>query len=520
MLSQVPEKSIASQGGQVDKSADFDPQTLAQMANYSTEELSRVEKGLAKEFKSISRQYIEARLSRIHKLIEQSAHLIKVAYTNDKNWLKIYNFEIETINNIKTNTEDLILMNSGVIRNKYDLLKSIDEYEEELKEIFKNLQSPLAFDDTLKVLESGSLQTQELSKLPFSYLFQNVFQPHIQNLRSIVNEKDYQSRLLSHNSQGNSAIIWKQYYHNLVRRKQELIDKTSDELNSLYKEYHHINQQHVNKTHWKHYFNSVISINDLKPTAEGEPVNSINTHNTVTLLSHSNDPSYANLDNQYLLNNKIESTVTKINILQGLNRFDQSQNRSKDLAPNSRKRIKLNSCLGLTGDEIDSDILALRLAMPEKIKPSSPVQETTEEKDIIQEAEDVDGTEMETIYYKGTEVDVIDDYSGDDVEDDMDLDELDDVDEFSDDDEDGDDDDQLSEAEEKEEEEEEENIEKKNMKLKYKQLLETNASSSRVPSLYPSRATGSSPFPIPPSSASFFFPSLPPLEKFPKLGGA
>lgn len=472
MLS-LPEKRASSAAS--DTAAEFDPQTLAQVPRYSTEELSRVEKALAKEFKSLGRQYIEARLARIHKLIDKTTRLIKVAACNDKNWLKIYNFEIETINNIKSNTEDLILMNSGVIRNKYDLLKSVDEYEEELKEIFKNLQSPLAFDETLKELEKPVGETT----LPFSYLFQNVFQPHIQNLRSIINEKDYQSRMLGHNSRGNSAIIWKQYYHNLVRRKQELIEQTCSELNALHKEYNHINQNQVNHTQWKNYYNSVVSINDFK--RDSEPINTINTHNIGTLLSHSSDPNYTNLDNQYVLNNKIESTVTKMNIIHNLNHFNHAQNRQNEA--NSRKRIKLNSCLGLTGDEIDSDLLALRLALPKKSAPSSPKKE-----EIIAE----EGPETEKIFYKGTEVDVIDDYSDDDMEEEVleleeDL-ESEDVSEHED----------LQ-----SEPSEPETIEEKAMKLKYRKLLEINTSPK-----------DSSPFPAS-FTPALFFQSLPPIEKFP-----
>ena len=36
-----------------------------------------------------------------------------------------------------TNTEDLIMVNNGKLKNKPDLLKSIDEYQEELKEILR-----------------------------------------------------------------------------------------------------------------------------------------------------------------------------------------------------------------------------------------------------------------------------------------------------------------------------------------------------------------------------------------------
>lgn len=112
-------------------------------------------------------------------MLEKLNSLIKLATANDKSWLKIYNFEIETINNIMTNTEDLIMVGNKTIPNKPDLLKSMDEYEVELREIFSNLQSPFDFDDTFKY-DNGEISSKlenthrHLSKLPFPFCLTKV----------------------------------------------------------------------------------------------------------------------------------------------------------------------------------------------------------------------------------------------------------------------------------------------------------------------------------------------------------
>lgn len=151
---------------------------LEEVANMSVDELTNLEQQLASEFNTLSKEYLESRLSRINTILDKLNSLIKYATANDKSWLKIYNFEIETINSIMTNTEDLIISNNGDLKNKPDLLKSIDEYQEELKEIFKNLQSPFDFDSTFRYdnddkLNDGS--NPNLSKLPFSHLFNDYF---------------------------------------------------------------------------------------------------------------------------------------------------------------------------------------------------------------------------------------------------------------------------------------------------------------------------------------------------------
>ena len=66
---------------------------------------------------------------------------------------------------------------------------------------------------------------------------------HRDALNAIIKEKDYQANLLHNNLYGNRVILWKQYYNKLNQQKQKLIDKTNDQLNQLYKDYYHLNEQ-------------------------------------------------------------------------------------------------------------------------------------------------------------------------------------------------------------------------------------------------------------------------------------
>ncbi|ODV77516.1 uncharacterized protein CANTADRAFT_36932, partial [Suhomyces tanzawaensis NRRL Y-17324] len=333
----------------------FDPKVLGQISSYTPKQLMDLEAVISAEFKSVGKDYIQARLERVNKLIEKINKLLKAANANDKNWLKIYNFEIETIHNIKNNTEDLILSSEGMVPNRPDILKSFDEYEEELKEIFKNLQSPLDFDNILK--ESQEVDLEE-SILPFPYLFKQFFKPHKKNLEAIVNEKNYQTNLIYDTSLGNSTIIWKQYYNNLVKQKQKLVQETYDELNNLYKEYHNINEEEVAITGIKHYYRSVIGVNEVKQIYEDETlVNTSNSRDLKSIIANNYDSGYLNLDNQYVKNNRIEASNTRKAILHNLKRFNESQS---SLTDTSTKRIRLDVCKGLDDSEIDLDIFNLR----------------------------------------------------------------------------------------------------------------------------------------------------------------
>ncbi|KAK6456756.1 uncharacterized protein RJT20DRAFT_126807 [Scheffersomyces xylosifermentans] len=470
---------------------EFEVSTLTKIPTMTVDELTELENELADEFSSLSKSYISSRLSRIDKLLEKIGNSIKVATANDKNWLKIFNFEIETINNIKTNTEDLILLNSGYIHNKGDILKSIEEYEEELKEIFKNLQSPLDFDETLGDVEfeQGTKEDSSNTKLPFPYLFDKFFKPHKRSLQTIINEKDYQSRLIYNNSKGNAAIIWKSYYYNLMRHKQELVQETYNELNNLYKEYHHLNEQEVNKRSAQNYYRSVVTPNDLKRSYDDGPnnrynhtiLNTTNTHDYKLIFANNRDSNYANTDNQYLQKNKIELTSIKTNILNKSKRFERQQERGLTLqrdtieeketvSKNSRedlpplKRIKLNTCLGLVDDDIEADLKLLRNEIKNKNEPQAIKPEVfTEEADI-----EIENSRISDDEKSGNED------SNEDISDD------------EDDYDDGDDSDEMSDIEELTKEEQE-------LKIKYKKLL----------------GLGSDP------ASMFTIPDLPPLDQFP-----
>ncbi|KAK6462356.1 hypothetical protein DFJ63DRAFT_335683 [Scheffersomyces coipomensis] len=400
----------------IDVGAEFFSHILTNIPNLNVEELADLEDQLAREFRLISKNYISSRLSRINKLIERINSSIKIATANDRNWSRIYNFEIETINNIKTNTEDVILMSMSEIDDKPDILKSLDEYEEELAEIIKNLQSPLAFDDTLGQVDNdaaankindndipnenndnkttttstsitttpnskptkGKLGTSnnnnnttnnenDPSKLPFPYLFDKFFKPHKQSLKTIVNEKRYQSKLILDNSLGNSTIIWKSYYNDLIKRKQTLVQQTYDELNNLYKEYHHVNYNEVSQRQWKHYYRSILNPQDVKVPSEegfiyGRPptplVDTSNTSNVKDIVAANRDTNYANLDNQLIQKNKYELTQLKRKIVNANKDFESIQ--ASNGGQSSKKRIRLNNFTGLTRDEIDQDIQLLR----------------------------------------------------------------------------------------------------------------------------------------------------------------
>jgi len=365
---------------------EVNPQAIRELPKMTSAELAGLERLVAAEFRDLGRSYIQARLVRINQMIEKLLQLIKLATANDKNWLKIYNFEIETINNITTNTEDLVLVKDGVLLSKADLLKSVDEYEEELKEIFKNLQSPLDFDE--------SLNKPEESRLPFPYLFDQVFQDHKTGLKTIINEKDYQTRLLKTLSKSNSSIIWKQYFHKMCARKRQLIDETMDELYQLERQYRHHDSRVIHYRN-QHYYRSVLSTNDLVRSYDDKPFNTtkVNTTNTTDLdeiVPNNRDPNYANLDNMYLQKNKIEMTNIRRDILNKFHNFSYSQC-FDDQVPN--KRTKLQTCSGLSENQIDQDLFLISKGIREQDGES--VDDVVDVQEDVEDEEDEDEEDEE-----------------------------------------------------------------------------------------------------------------------------
>ena len=61
---------------------------LEEVANMSVDELTNLEQQLASEFNTLSKEYLESRLSRINTILDKLNSLIKYATANDKSWLK------------------------------------------------------------------------------------------------------------------------------------------------------------------------------------------------------------------------------------------------------------------------------------------------------------------------------------------------------------------------------------------------------------------------------------------------
>ncbi|KAI5960594.1 uncharacterized protein KGF55_004487 [Candida pseudojiufengensis] len=329
----------------IDLNQDFESMPIKQ--------LNEIEDKIKNEFKNLSKKYIKNRISRINSIIDKLKNSIKITQDNDKSWLKIYNFEIETINNILTNTEDLIMIKNGTLKNKPDLL-NLEEYEEELKEIFQNLQSPFDFDNTFKYDNNEIYQklnnnnnneneNENLSKIPFPFAFNECFKPYRDELRSINFSKDYESQLIKNSYKSNSVIIWKQYYTNLINSKTDLMNQTNHKLTELYKDHHLLNSTKNQVAYNDYYYRTLNSIDCFKNDKDSK-------------YSSSNK----NKSNQ-TPKNKIELSMIRQDILKNNTLIDiqKSIKRTYHDAFNTEEISPEN-------DELDNDLNLIRSSIAQK----------------------------------------------------------------------------------------------------------------------------------------------------------
>ncbi|RCK55708.1 hypothetical protein Cantr_05568 [Candida viswanathii] len=398
---------MSSSTNSQDGSSASDPPTnevqtelLKEISQMSVEELTELEQQLSSEFKTIGKEYLESRLSRISVILEKLNNLIKLATANDKSWLKIYNFEVETINNIMTNTEDLIMVNNGTLKNKPDLLKSIDEYQEELKEIFKNLQSPFDFDNTFKYdneyLKNHGNINNNLSKLPFPYLFNDYFKRHRDGLHAISKEKDYQTKLIKDNLYGNRIILWKQYYSSVNQKKQILINKTQHELNQLYKDYYRLNEYKNTETSNRAYYRSLYTPFYIDSLTD-DKIDTINTKDVGAVLNSNHDSNYVELDTRYRAKNKIELSHIRRNIKSKDWEVSNIANNIKRAFEDDARQEETEICSGLNDFEADQDLSLIRENIRDAAllkKRRKVMEDTTDESELYSdeegEAEDED----------------------------------------------------------------------------------------------------------------------------------
>lgn len=448
-------------------------------SNLSREEKQKLQTSISEEFDKLGREYLEARLLRITSLLDSINNSIKTTRSNDKKWQQIFSFEMETINKLKYNVEDLTKIDNDQEIVKNEVLKNFQEYEEELREIFENVQGPLALDDSIKndeeelhaqLNEDNDIQS---NRIVFPYMFEKVFSPFKRALNTLANENVYNTNLIHTSSKAHAKIIWKQYRNDVIRKKQELIQKTTDELSQLNAEYMHLRDNKLTTDSWKQYYRSVIPTDQF-------------------ISSASRDTTYMNLDNQYLHNNRIEMTNIKRHITEESALFEPQAEDEQ-----GRKRIKLSICAGLSTNEIDADLMSM------KQKPSSFPVETTLDAEIADEIVELDEGEVEYEIVNKL------------VENDKDLDNLNTVkgyDSWSDSSEE--DANQLYESDgfdlSEEEDIDEENEEAQIIRDKYKFLLGLNPGGSRS---YLPTVLQSTP------NFGFKYPMLPPLESFPEING-
>lgn len=356
---------------------EFSMETLYEIPYLSVKQLTELENKLAAEYRFLSKEYVSGRLVRINKILTSLTLKINNITANNKNWVDIYNFEIETINNILTNTENLILFSNGQIKNCGNFLKTIDEYEEEVNEIFNNLQNALDFEKSDKQ-KNNSLSMINDFNFPFCHFFNEIHLNYTDYLQSVINNKNYQAKLIFNNIKSSSKLIWEQYFYNLINYKQFLIDKTTNDLSLLHKEYYHVNSNEM-KQKMINYNNKVLlfSTNSKQNNLYNKSLNGDSKINF--------DSGILNFDKFSLFTNKIELSEIKKNILKSFKNFYESQNRypneydsdsnnvmKKKKSSNESlaelplkkkkycKRTWLNNCVGLKDHEIEQDLYLLR----------------------------------------------------------------------------------------------------------------------------------------------------------------
>lgn len=330
-----PPESDREAGSGLDSVEDEFPESaIPGLPALPAEQLQQYEETLSREFETLSKEYVESRTSRIAHMLDVIKHHIKVFSDNDKRWAKVYAFEMKTIENIRTNTEDVILAHAKTGAAKH-LIESLDEYELELTEMFNNIQSPLDFDHVFGT---------DSEKLPFEHDFARVTSPFKNALETAKMENKYQTLMVRNNVDTNRAIVWKQYYKDLQGRKEEMIRDTYAQLAQLHREYLGVSENDIRAKDLQHYYRSVISTANIKD------------HLAAEKSAHNNNDTFHDSNNTYYKKNRIELTNAKNSIWAEMLRHSSAQNRGSD--PGTH--LRLASCLGLDEGEIESDLLALK----------------------------------------------------------------------------------------------------------------------------------------------------------------
>lgn len=310
--------------------APFEPSEITKLPSMSLEQLINIEEKLAREFSTLSKDYLLARKSRLEFCIRHAQEQINAAQLHDQKWAAIYTAEtkkIETLNNALEN---------HILKKRPHPLG-----DDELEDLLSHIESPLSLDD---------LFVRRKSKLPFATYFERMITPYETQLNAFKNENKYQSNLIDQNVRRYKLITWRQYRRDIVEHRRKLIEDTCQELNDLYEEYHGVKANKLATEDWSKYFRSVVPVTDMG--SEGL---------IQKRLKRDNIDSYYDIDNPFYKKNKIRLTKIKSDSLQELGHFELSQ-QSQSIPQCESANVKLASCSGLSRSEVDDDLLILRQA--------------------------------------------------------------------------------------------------------------------------------------------------------------
>lgn len=227
-------------------SSQFNVEQLKSLPTASNEQLKQMETQIQQEFKSIVKQYLEGRLSRINTMMGDLDTQIKQFQDNDKTWNKIYSFESDTVNNIKMNQEN-------IINNSRNGIRHYSEFEKEVIEVINHIQSPLQVDSYL---------TQD-EKLVFENFFKSSVVVCKTDLDTIANESKYQLELINNDTERQKTHIWLSHRAKLLDQRDKLIDKHLKELQELNKQYYNEVPTKMYHQEWINYHNLVKTPKDL-----------------------------------------------------------------------------------------------------------------------------------------------------------------------------------------------------------------------------------------------------------------
>lgn len=360
---------------------DFLPADLVQLPRMNPDDLIHLERGLAREFRELSREYMRVRMVRIELMLAEITQALDRVAAGDTAWTEVYEQELATIAQLQTNFEDWCLAADPADAGVVELVAA---YEQMLGEVAANLLLPASFDGVLRPLpplpvkdEHGD--TPHIDVPPFAHLFDSVFTPHKTQLAAIANEKRYQLQMLAANAEANTAIVWMQYYREMCRFRQQLVDDTYADLWRLHQQYHHVNYEHQRRLNHAQYYRAVVPPRDVVP----EPCNTTQCTDARTAVAELRDPSYANRDNPYVARNKIATTDVR-----------RDAARAALLYPLvDRPQGELAVCRGLSDDEIDAD---LRLMNPGALPTPAPPLLSPEPAQVEPESE-VEAVESDVI---------------------------------------------------------------------------------------------------------------------------